>query len=626
MLQNLRDRVHGLIAGVLFTLLAISFAFWGISYYLGGGDRAGKVIATVGGQNIHQPQLDSIWRRAQQQGQVSLNMPAAMQQQLRQTLLQQLIDRAAQVDAAKRLGLYLGDNYLRLAIATMPEFQSNGQFSRQRFMSLLQANQMTEQSFLSFISKQLLMEQAVNGLLATDFVLPHTVSRSYSLLNQQRFIRYLTISPKQFTSKHSWDDAELKKYYQQNQNLFILPAQVKVNYVQLTPNMVKAKVSVTPQQVKLYYDNNRTLFVRAARWKLVKFTLSVADDASQQAKQEVLKQARDLRMSVLLGRSTFSAIANKYSGTSVPRWYMASELPPQSISAVKSLTSNSMSAPVAVKGGYTVYKLLSYQKSQQQPLAAIQDKIKRQLQQGKVNDLLQQQSSRLSDLAYTNPDSLQPAAKALGLSIKHSSWFSRHKTPKGVLSEPKVVAAVFSKDVLQQGNNSNTISLADGSLLVVRVAANKSSRLQPLSVVRSQVIEGLRNQEAQAKAEQFSKKVEQDLDDGKPVQKILAKYGIAWKKPKLPLLPQSTNPSPSVVAAAFELSTGKGSVSTTQSANGDFTVLQLLQIKDADKAKLTSMEKSTLKAKLQGMQQQLNHKLYLQAALEQSVVKVFNFN
>jgi peptidyl-prolyl cis-trans isomerase D len=46
MLQSIRDRTHGWIAGIIISLVILSFALWGIHSYLeggGGSDTVAKV-------------------------------------------------------------------------------------------------------------------------------------------------------------------------------------------------------------------------------------------------------------------------------------------------------------------------------------------------------------------------------------------------------------------------------------------------------------------------------------------------------------------------------------------------------------------------------------------------------
>src|SRR3546814_18694141 len=65
MLQSIRDRTSGLVAGFIIALLAIPFAFWGIdSFNSGGGD---PVIAKVGGEKIKQSQFRHAYAQRYQQ-------------------------------------------------------------------------------------------------------------------------------------------------------------------------------------------------------------------------------------------------------------------------------------------------------------------------------------------------------------------------------------------------------------------------------------------------------------------------------------------------------------------------------------------------------------------------------
>ena len=86
MLQKLRDRVQGLIAGALFVLLSLCFMLWGVSSYLGSSNPAGKVLAQVGSQKVYQSQLDTVWKQAQQSGQVPMGLGAQIQSIMRKSM------------------------------------------------------------------------------------------------------------------------------------------------------------------------------------------------------------------------------------------------------------------------------------------------------------------------------------------------------------------------------------------------------------------------------------------------------------------------------------------------------------------------------------------------------------
>ena len=67
MLQTIRDQVKGWLAVVIFTIMIIPFAFWGINYYF---DQAGGVIAIeVNGEEITLADFQRAYQDMRQQWQ-----------------------------------------------------------------------------------------------------------------------------------------------------------------------------------------------------------------------------------------------------------------------------------------------------------------------------------------------------------------------------------------------------------------------------------------------------------------------------------------------------------------------------------------------------------------------------
>ena len=106
----------------------------------------------------------------------------------------------------------------------------------------------------------------------------------------------------------------------------------------------------------------------------------------------------------------------------------------------------------------------------------------------------------LRNISYEQPDSLIPAARALGLEIIRSDWFSREHG-EDLFAHPGLREAAFSDEVLVDGLNSEVVEVDLDTLAVVRKADYRERRVQPLSVVRPRIIEELRGQRAFAALE-----------------------------------------------------------------------------------------------------------------------------
>ena len=95
----------------------------------------------------------------------------------------------------------------------------------------------------------------------------------------------------------------------------------------------------------------------------------------------------------------------------------------------------------------------------------------------------------LANVTYENPESLEAGARELGLPIRESGPVTRvGRSDDPVASQPAVVAAAFSSDVLDEGNNSEPIEFESGRVVVVRAFDHEPSRELNLEEARADVV------------------------------------------------------------------------------------------------------------------------------------------
>ena len=102
----------------------------------------------------------------------------------------------------------------------------------------------------------------------------------------------------------------------------------------------------------------------------------------------------------------------------------------------------------------------------------------------------------LAELSFDNPGSLDPAADATGLEIKTSDWLDNDTDSGPVLSNPSVMNAAFSDEVLDEENNSDLIELDNRHILVLRVMEHEDPRPKTLDDVREELTDTLKGEKA----------------------------------------------------------------------------------------------------------------------------------
>ena len=120
MLQMIRDQVKGWLAVVIFTIMIIPFAFWGINYYF---EQGGGIIAIeVNGEEITLADFQRAYQdmRAQWQSISGAPVMEGTEPLIKQRVTEDLIQVELLVQAGKKAGLYVGDEEAWRLIRQVP--------------------------------------------------------------------------------------------------------------------------------------------------------------------------------------------------------------------------------------------------------------------------------------------------------------------------------------------------------------------------------------------------------------------------------------------------------------------------------------------------------------------------
>ncbi len=358
MLQSIRDHTHGWIAGVIISLLILSFALWGIhSYFVGGGTN--NVVVKVNGveitKNQYQSAYERLYRQVQAEYHQSGQMPEALELQVKQAALEALIQievlKQASIAEHYRISYRQVDSYL----ANMPEFQVNGVFSADRFREVLNAAMFSQRDFIDLVKTDLLIAQPRLGILFTSFALPDEITQFMSLVGQERQIRYVVIPQSQF-SNHSLSisPAEIQAYYTQHQDDFQTPEQVSIEYITLSAEDLMKKIHPTEEALSSFYHDNTAAFSHPASWKIIQFKLPMSFNE---------KQANQLVEDLLAGQS-LQSIKAKFAGIEEDKTWekgvTLTQIPTAWQNAVNSLTQAGQVKAVAANQSLVVLQVIGY--------------------------------------------------------------------------------------------------------------------------------------------------------------------------------------------------------------------------------------------------------------------------
>ncbi|MGM8931109.1 SurA N-terminal domain-containing protein [Salinicola halophyticus] len=512
MLQRIREGSQGWVAKVIVGAIIVTFALFGaeslVSYFSSGSND----VATVNGESISRQAVETQVQRGIRSGQV----PPEQERQFRGQVLDQLIRQRTLDQYANEGGLHISDSQLDQLIVSLPEFQDqDGRFSDELFTNRLAQAGYTPSSFRRELRADTLRRQVQQGLAGSTFLLPAEKQRLAALQQQQRTFRYAQLTPADLAQPVTPSDADLQQYYDQHQQDYRRPEQVKVNYLVLNQEDVAKDVEVTDDQLQQAYDKARAEAPRDVSHILVTF----GDDRTEQEARDRLAEVK----AKLEQGEDFSALAREYSDDqssadkggdlgAIQKGFFGDEFD----DAAFSLDPGQVSKVVQTQYGLHLIKVTGLDiPSFEEDREALTQQVKLEQSQSLFNERVQ----KLTDDAY-EADDLSTVADDLGLSVQTSDWFSQEAGGEGVLANPDAAAAAFSSDVKDDGYNSDVIETDDQQRVVLHVVDHRDASTLPLDAVRDQVMAAVKAEQTQQALEARAAEAVKALREGKSVSDL----------------------------------------------------------------------------------------------------------
>ena len=518
---------HKIVLQVFLGLIAITFATWGIeSYtrYSGGRDT----VASVNGSDISSREFDAQVRAQQEQ---MLRMfgnridPAAFDTpETRRAVLDQMVaERVVATETAKR-NLFVDDKRLADFIVSIPEFQEGGRFSPEAFERIARTQNppLSPRQFEERLRQSIPFQQLTSAVADTSIV-PHAVAARLAAIEaQQREVAEARVPARQFVDNVKLDEAKLKEYYDQNQPEFRTPERVRAEYVVLSVDNLARQETASDEELKKAYEERAAAFrvdeQRRASHILVK------------TKEEADKVMAELKKNP----AAFAELAKKQSQDpgSAERggdlgWFARGAMVKPFEDAVYSMKQGETRVAQS-EFGFHVIRLTAIQPGKSRPLEEVRKELTTDLTRRKAQRKYAESSEAFGNMVYEQSESLKPVAERFKLQIQTTGWVAKATAGQelGALDNPKLLAALFSSDAVQNKRNTDAIEVAPSTLVAARVIEHQPASQRKFEEVKPEIAETLKKREALRLAEQDGMAKLEQLKKGEAA-------AVTWSAPRL---------------------------------------------------------------------------------------------
>ncbi|MGQ7263708.1 SurA N-terminal domain-containing protein [Vreelandella sp. V005] len=479
MLQSIRDGSRSWGAKIIIGVMVAAMALFGIESLFGLFGSDPDEVASVNGQPIMRQQVELEVQRALRSGQV----PPEQERALRSDVLDELITQQLLGQYAEEGDFAVSEEQLDQLIVSLPEFHDqDGRFSAEVFRNRLAGAGYTPLSFREELRVDIQRQHLQQGLAFSDFSLPSEQARLAELQRQQRSLRYVILDGNGVESDIGVTEDDLQAYYDSHQERYERPEQVRLEYVIVDRQAMAEGRDVDEESLRdAWREQNRD-----ADRQVSHIMITFGDERTREEAQEVAETARE----ALDNGESFADTAVRYSDDTasaeedgdlgvISRGFFGDSFD----DAAFSLQEGDISEPVELDNAFHIIQVTDIQGP---TFEEQRDELAREVALREVDDEFNQRVQQLIDESFA-ADDLQSVADNIGLTLNQSDWLARDDEAEGVLSEPGVMSAAFSGDVLEEGYNSEVIELDQDRRMVLRVAEQRDATVLSLDEVREEV-------------------------------------------------------------------------------------------------------------------------------------------
>jgi len=528
MLKYMRTHATSWIIKVGLSFIIVVFAL-----YFGFGRIKGmreEMVAEVNGQLISVKDFNEAYQNLaavyRERFQGRLPQEAVRALGLKQQALEGLINDILVHQEALRLNLGVNPDELRRGIQSVPLFQVDGTFNRERYLMVLRLNRIDPGEFEEMQKQRLLIDKLRNLVLGnTDIVSGGEAQEMYLMQNEKINLDFIRIQPKTFLEKSGATPAEVDEYFSRHREDFRISERVNLHYMVFEPKDYRDEVVVSEDEIGAYYEENEDDFILEEQVKARHILVKVAPDAEAEKVEEARKKAGEILARVQKGED-FASLAKEFSeGPTAknggdlgyfPRGRMAKEFE----DAAFSLKPGEISPLVRTQFGFHIIKVEDTKKRRVQGLEEVKKSIESTLRDQRARDMAERRGEEAFYSLYKGAEMGKVAGEYLR-TVKNTGFFSRGEDIPGIPANENITSAAFS---LKEGETS-LIKVSD-SFYILRVTGKQPPRLPALEEVREKVEKELREKKAREKAELAARELLTALKGGKPIEEAVVSNGL----------------------------------------------------------------------------------------------------
>jgi peptidyl-prolyl cis-trans isomerase D len=575
MLSAMRGWLNSWVAKILFGLLILSFAVWGIGDFVGGGGVP-NAVATVGGRDVSMAEATEAYRREltalQRNFGASFEPTAPLRQRIAEDAVNRLVTLTAISAEAEARGVVVTDEALREVVFNAQPFRGlDGRFSRVAFDAFLRNAGLTEARFLALLRGDVARQQLLAAVRAGAAAPRALATPIYAFQNEAREAHVVEMPFIAAAAPPEPGEEELRRFWENERALFTAPEYRGFSLLTLTLEDVARDITPAEAQLRAAYDARSAEFITAEAREITQ--ILVSDEAAARALAEAWRAGLD---EAALGERASAAGGSVVALGSLT----ATDLPdPALAEAAFAAAPGAVTEPVRTGFGWHVLRIGAVTPGATRRFEEVREALSAEVAREIAAERIYTIANRVED-SLAEGISLAEAARRHGIGFREIAAIDREgRGPDGArIALPpdaaRVLDTVFSA---QAGSTSRLVEAEGANFFAVRVETVTPPAVRPFETVRDAVRTAWEQAERRRAMETSAGAMLAAIQGGQSFEAAAALQGWTARRigPFLRTARGAGAPPAPVLAAIFGLKPGEA---TMVEANNAFIVLSLAAV------------------------------------------------
>ena len=617
MLQNIRKNLQGTIAKVIVAIIVVPFALFGIESLL--FDGGAQNVAEVNGQAISavelQQQVNQQKRRLLMTLGDSIDPGMLDDQMLAGPALEFIIQKTLMMQAAEDYGLAVSDATVGRMIGEMEVFKQDGEFDNNLFRRVVSDQGYSPAGFQAALREDLILTQLRAGIAGSSFATPAEIAQLGRIREERRDLRYTVLPLEQFRSDADIEEAAVLAWYEERRDEFMTEESVRLAFIELTVEDFHEPVDEA--DLLELYELEKETYVQEEERGVAHILLtprdgeSDADFTARVAAAQSRAQAADADFSALAAELSDDIGSAGFGGD---LGYTSGDVfPVEMEEVIATLAVGEVSGPVETDAGTHLLKLTDIRGGSTRTFDDVRFELEMRVRDERASVELVKKVEALRDLAFNAEDLAGPAAE-LDITVEQIESITRNQS-EGLFANPRLIAAAFSSDVLNDGYNSEVIEVDSEQFVVLRVLEHREPRPLPLEEVREGIVSQLRDDIARTAIRDKAREILLALREGASIEELALENEYEWQVELATTRDNASVPA-ALLSRSFELPApdeGQSTFDYVQNRDGDIEVLELVRVIPSKDLDLPTQRRRALEMQIVNEDGQLVDELYQEA-------------